>query len=155
MGNVNQCRVLVSPDTQFLQLALLLLATATVHLQLASHELMQQPNWPFLDSESAVNFGNQVYKLSFLSFISKKVYKLSRCHSGATGIISTFIGFKFWLQDEGERKTQTRDLQFMRRGPQPIVLPLGVHCQGFIPIIRFEFCSPFLNASVFCSLNYQ
>jgi hypothetical protein len=36
-----------------------------------------------------------------------------------------FLICKFWSQEEGEGEIKTSDL-FIMRGPQPIVLPLGV-----------------------------
>lgn len=43
-------KLIVSPDRQSSKLALQSLATATMRLQHAFHELMQQPNSPSLDS---------------------------------------------------------------------------------------------------------
>lgn len=46
--------------------------------------------------------------------------KLQYNKNHTTGITFTFIGYKFWPQEEQEGEIQTSELHFMRRGPQPI-----------------------------------
>lgn len=44
IGTIDKFRMIALPDTRSLKLALLSLVTATMHLQHACHELMQQPS---------------------------------------------------------------------------------------------------------------
>lgn len=61
-----------------------------------------------------------------LLHLIKRICHAESVNNFAFLFIYFFLKGDFWPQWKGDRESQTNDLCFMRHGPQPIVLPLGV-----------------------------